>query len=42
MDSLSNFADSMAIAGPVILGLAVLAGAALWVAKAMGRRRPDG
>jgi hypothetical protein len=41
MDSLSNFADYTAIGGPVILGLAVLAAAAYWLAKAVRRRRAD-
>jgi hypothetical protein len=41
MDSLSNFADYTAIGGPIILGFAVLAGVAFWLAKAARRRRPD-
>ena len=39
MDSLSNFADSMAVAGPVVLGFILVVAGAVWAFKAARRRR---
>ncbi len=41
MDSLSNFADSIAIAGPVVLGLLAVLIAGAWLARAVGGRKAD-
>jgi hypothetical protein len=39
MDSLSNFAGSMAAAAPILLPAAIVIGVALWAVKRKIRRR---